>query len=232
MSKKKKQQQTEKEPVENIQEALTKSEQFIEKNQKILLYTLGGILAVILLVWGYFKFVKEPREQKAFSVMFVAERNFERDSFNLALNGSEGYPGFLQIIDDYKGTKAANLAYFYAGVSYMYLEDYDNAINYLKKFETDDPILATEKYGAIADAYVNKGEYEQAVKFYKKATDAKYKNDFTTPLYLKKLGLVYEKLQKYDNALKAYEEIYYKFPFSTEAATIERYIDRVKLNIK
>ncbi len=232
MSKKTNKKQPQTEPVETIQESLTKTEEFIIKNQKKLLYTIVGIIVVILLIVGYNKLIVKPKEQKAASEMFIAERNFERDSFNLALNGAEGYPGFLQIIEDYKGTKAANLAYFYAGVSYMYLNDYDNAIKYLKNFKTEDPILATEKYGAIGDAYVQKDNYQEAIKFYKKAVADDYSNDLTTPLFLKKLGLVYEKLGDYSQALKQYQKIYQEYPKSSEARTIEKYIERAKLNLK
>ena len=232
MSKKDKKEKQTNEPVENIQETLTRTEQFIIKNQKILLYSILGIIAVILLIVGYNKFIVKPKEEQASAEMFIAERYFERDSFALALNGAEGYPGFVQIIEDYSGTKAANLAHFYAGLSYMYLGDYDNAISYLEDFKTDDIILGAEKYGAIADAYVQKDQYEKAIKYYKKAIASEYENDLTTPIFLKKLGLVYEKTGDYQKALEQYQKIYKDYPQSQEARTIEKYIERAKLNIK
>ncbi len=217
--------------LESIESTLTKSEQFIEKNQKIITYVVFGIVAIVGLYWAYMRFYKQPREEEANSQMFVAQQNFEVDSFNLALNGTMNYPGFIGIIEDYSGTKAANLANMYSGICYINLGEYDKAIEYLKDFETTDLLLGSQKYGLIGDAYVEKDNFADAVKFYKKAVAEDFSNNFTTPLYLKKLGLVYENQGKYKEALDSYEKIYYDFPKSNQARTIEKYIERAKLNI-
>lgn len=228
MSKKKTEEQDK--GLETIESTLTKSEQFIEKNQKYIMYAVFGIVAVIGLYWAFMKYYKTPRENEANSQMFVAEQNFAADSFQLALNGNMNYPGFISIIEDYSGTKAANLANYYTGVCYMNTGEFDKAIEYLKDFKTDDLILGSEKYGLIGDAYVEKDDFQSAVKFYKQATADDFKNDFSTPIYLFKLGLVYEELGQKEDALAVYENIYYNFPKSDEARTIEKYIERVKLN--
>lgn len=222
---------TEGKGLESIETTLTKSEQFIERNQKIIMYVLVAIVVVVGLYWAFMKFYKQPRETEATTQMFVAQQNFEIDSFAIALNGDVAYPGFVQIIDDYSGTKAANLSNYYCGVCYMNLGEFDKAIEYLKDFKTKDILLGSEKNGIIGDAYVEKGEYETSIKYYKSATSEEYSNDFSTPLYLKKLGLVYEKLGQHKNALEVYEDIYYNYPRSNEARTIEKYIERAKLNL-
>lgn len=216
--------------LQNIENTLSKTEQFIEKNQKILLGIMAGILVVVGGYWLYNEYVKKPAEQEALSQMFVAERNFEVDSFKLALNGYQTYPGFVQIADDYSGTKAGNLAKYYAGVCYINLGEYDKAIEYLKKFKTSDIMLGTISKGLIGDAYLEKGDMENAINFYKQAT-GKNINDFSTPIYLKKLGLIYEEKGDYKNALAVYEKIYDNHKKSQEARTIKKYIERAKLNI-
>ncbi len=230
MSKKKN--ETQEKGLESIEATLTKSEQFIEKNQKYILYVIVAIVAVVGLYMLYQKFYKTPHEEEANSQMFVAQQNFEVDSFALALNGTMNYPGFIGIIEDYSGTKAANLAHYYAGVCYMNLGDFESAIEYLKDFSTHDLMLGSEKYGLIADAYVELDELEEAVKYYKHAISDDYSNDFTSPIYLKKLGLVYEALGQYSDAQSVYEQIYSEYPKSNEARTIEKYIERAKLNVK
>jgi len=232
MSTKKKGNNADDKSVENIENVLSKSEQFIEKNQKILLYIVAGLLIIVSAYWAYLKFYKSPRENDAVAQMFVAQRSFEKDSFNLALNGNVNYPGFLGIIEDYSGTKAANLANFYAGVCYLNLGNYDQAIDYLMDFSTDDIILASEKYGAIGDSYVQKDMIDQAIKYYKKAVDDDYSNDFTTPIYLKKLALAYEHQGNYQEAFNAYEKIYKEHPQSQEAKTIQKYMERAKMHIE
>ncbi len=231
MSKNKNTNENEGKVLESIETGLTKSEQFIEKNQKILMYILLGIVAVVALYWAFIKLYKQPREKEAITQMFVAQQNFEIDSFAVALNGYAGYPGFIQIIEDYSGTKAANLANYYCGVCYMNLGDFDSAIEYLKDFKTKDLMLYSTKFGLLGDAYVEKGDLETAADYYLKATSEDYSNDFTTPIYLKKLGLVYEKTNKFAEAVKVYEKIYNNHPKSNEARTIEKYLERAKSNL-
>ena len=141
MSKKKNEKQTDKN-LEGIEQALTRSERFIEENQKVLTYVLGIVIVALLVVIGGNRFYLKPLNQEATAEMFYAERFFESDSFNLALNGYGTYPGFLSIIDDYGMSKSAKLARYYAGVCYHQLGDHEEAIRYLGKFKTDEmPML-------------------------------------------------------------------------------------------
>ncbi|MFW5821348.1 MAG: tetratricopeptide repeat protein, partial [Bacteroidota bacterium] len=160
--------------------------------------------------------------------MFMAEKFFRSDSFNLALYGYGTYPGFLQITEDYNFTKAANLAEYYAGVSYLKTGNYEDAVDFLESFKTDDLLLGAAKYSAIGDAYVEMEEYESAVKAYQKAI-SDYKNDYSTPIILKKTALVYEEIEEFDRANNTYLEIKREFPESEEARDIEKYIARTKM---
>ena len=112
------------EQVDNLQElesALTKTEQFIEDNQKIISYVVGALVWVVAGYLGFNKFYLQPKQEEANSQMFMAIDYFEKDSFNLAINGDGNYLGFLDIVDDYGITKAANLADYYLGISYLRL---------------------------------------------------------------------------------------------------------------
>ncbi len=217
--------------VDAIDQDLTKFEIFFQKYQNYILSAVGVILAIVILAWGYQKYIKIPREKEAESQMFMAERYFAQDSFQVALNGIDQYPGFLAITEDYKGTKAANLAYYYAGVCYANLQQWDNAIDYLKKFKTEDKYLGSTKYGLLGDAYMQKNDLQNAIKYYKKATDD-FANHLTGPIYLKKLGLAYESQKEYKKALDVYEKIFIDYPSSNEARTIEKYIERCKLKLE
>jgi tetratricopeptide (TPR) repeat protein len=213
---------------ENVENVLSKTEKYIEENQKSLTIIVLVIALITGAYLGYKKLYLAPREQEAQSEMYVAEQYFEADSFLLALEGDGSYMGFIDIIDEYGITKCANLANYYAGISYFKLGEYEEAIECLKKFESDDIMVATVALGAIGDAYVELGELETAVEFYMKAADRK-KNDFTSALFLKKAGIVYEELGDYKKALEVYEKIETHFPKSEESRDIEKYITRAKL---
>jgi len=213
--------------VESLENALTRTEQYIEANQKSLTII---VLAIVIVVGGYLGYKKlylAPMENKAQSQAFAAEQYFERDSFKLALNGDGNYLGFLDIIDKYGPTKTANLAYYYAGISYRGLGKYQEAITYLKKFNAGDLIVTPLAFGAIGDCYVELSNLNEGVSYYEKA--ANYKdNEFTTPLFLKKAGVVYESMKKYGKSLELYEQIKGKYPKSTEGRDIEKEIARAK----
>lgn len=210
-----------------VEEALSKSELFIEKNQKLLMTILGVIALLVLGYFGFQRFILLPREKEAQSQMFMAERYFEQDSLRLALDGDGQYPGFLQIIDDYGMTKSAKLSHYYVGIIYLNQGKFQEAIEHLEKFKTDDVMLAPMAKGAIADAYMELGQKEDAAEQYMKAADT-YENEFTTPVFLQKAGWAYEDAGNKDKALEAYNRIKTEYPRSTEARDVEKFIIRLK----
>jgi len=226
MSKKKNVKQTDKN-LEGIEQALTRSEQFIEDNQKLLTYILGGIILLLLIIVGGNRYYLKPLNEEAAADMSFAERFFEIDSFNLALNGYGTYPGFLNVIDDYGITKSAKISRYYAGVCYHQLGDHETAIEYLNKFKTDDLLVGAAKYSTLGDAYVELGELEKAVSSYRSGID-KFENNFSSPILLKKLGIVYEEMGNLEEALEAYQVIETQYPETPEGREIKKYIGRVE----
>ena len=210
-----------------VESALTKTEQFLENNQKLIGIVIGAIVVVAVGYLGLNKFYLEPRSKNAQEQMFMAQNYFEKDSFNLALNGDGTNPGFLDIIDDFGRTDAGNLAKYYAGVSYLHMGQFENAIQYLKKFDSKDLLLGPIAVGAQGDAQLELGKTEKALDLYTEA----YKmndNELTTPIYMLKAGELLESTSKQAEALKLYETIKQKFPESNEGRSIDKYIARAK----
>ncbi|MFO7614895.1 MAG: tetratricopeptide repeat protein [Bacteroidales bacterium] len=210
-----------------VEEALSKTEKFIESNQKLLTIVIGVIVVVVLAFFGINRFYMTPREQEAKEQMFMAERYFEMDSLSLALNGDGMYPGFVEIIDDYRWTKSANLSKYYAGICYLKLGNAEEAASYLKSFKGKDEIVGPMARGALADAYIELGESSKAVRSYLAAAKME-KNDLTTPLFLMKAATAYEIMNDFTKALPLYEQIKKEFPNSVEAREIDKYIARAK----
>ena len=210
-----------------VEEALSKTEQYIEDNQKNLVRIVGGIVAIIALFLGFNKFYLEPMNKEAQSEMFMAELYFQKDSFQLALDGDGQYYGFLDIIDEYSMTKSGNLANYYAGLSYLHLDEYEEAIDYLKEFSSDDILLSTLALGCIGDAYLELGNTKKALKFY---TDASNNSDnsFTCPRFLFKQAMIHESSEDYKQALSLYKIIQSDYKTSHEGNGIEKYISRIE----
>ncbi len=210
-----------------VESALTKTEQFLEANQKLISIVIGVVVVAAVGYLAMQKFYLEPRSKEAQDQMFQAQNYFAKDSFNLALNGDGSNPGFLDIIDEFGSTKAGNLAEYYAGISYLHMGKFDNAIEYLKKFDSDDLLLGPISVGAQGDAELELGKTDKALDLYTQA----YKmndNQLTTPIYMLKAGELLENSNKSDEALKLYETIKQKFPDSNEGRSIDKYIARAK----
>lgn len=208
-----------------LDEGASKTEAWVEKNQK---YILGFIGVVAICVLGYLAFqeyIQKPKEIEATNEMFQAQTYFElaltasaKDSlFNLALNGGQGKYGFLDIIDKYGSTKAGNLSKYYAGMSYLNINNYKEAINYLDDFSSDDAIIGPLAKGAIGDAFVQLGQEDKALGYYESAATMNV-NEFTSPRFLLKAGNTALNLGKIDKAVKHFTQITKKYSTSEEAA--------------
>jgi tetratricopeptide (TPR) repeat protein len=218
------------EQIADIVEGIHKVESFFREYKNILIYTVGGLILIFAVFFGYRELISKPMKAEALEQMIVPQNNFERDSFRLALKGQGSLePGFESIAEEYSSTPSGNLANFYAGVCCLKLGEYNEAIDYFSKFKSDDEIFAARSLANIGNCYVELGDLENAVKYFVQA--AHKKDNAASPSYLMKATAVYEKLGQYSKALELYEEIKYQYPESSEALVIDKYIERVKTKI-
>lgn len=204
------------------------AENWVEKHSKTAI-TIAVVIA--LAVTGYFLFgyYKSSQNEQAQKEMFQAVYYFETDSLNLALNGDGNNLGFLDIIDEYGISDAGNLAHFYAGAAYLKQGKFDDAIEHLDDFKSNDLLVQPRAYSLIGDAYMEQNKFEDAVKYYEKAADYQ-PNKYFTPAYLMKAALAYEKLKQNDKAKEAYDEIITKFWESSEFQNARKYKARLESN--
>ena len=215
-----------------LDETASKTEDWVAKNQKVILGVVGAIAIATLGYLLYNRFVVEPKEEKATNEIFQAQQYFQQavdateknDSlYNLALKGGEGKLGFIGIAEQYAGTDAGNLANYHAGMAYLNLGDFKNAITYLEKFKSEDAILKPLALGAIGDALAETNKVDDAIAHYKKAAEAS-ENDFTTPRFLLKAAQLYLAAGKKAEANKLFVEIKEKYETSKEGMNIDAFI--------
>ena len=215
--------------IENVEQTLTKTEQFLEQNYKPLLYVLVGAVVLVGIVW-LIRMRTNKQNDEALSQMFMAEEYFAQDSLQLALYGDGNNLGFIDIANEYKMTKSGKLANFYAGSCLMHMGQFEEAMDYLNKYTVRDEILAPEAKGLIGDAKVELGDTDEGIKYYLEAAEMA-DNSFHTPIYLMKAGMLRESDGDYSGALKLFQQIKDKFPESNEGRNIDKYIARVKMHI-
>lgn len=218
------------ERLENVEEALSKTELWIEENQKTLWTILIVLLVVAFAIFGINRY-KVKRNETASKQIFNAEAAFEQEKYDIALNGDGNNLGFLDIINTYGSTKTGKLANYYAGICYMKQGNYNDAIEYLKKYTNNDQILSPMALGAIGDCYMELGNNAEAANYYGKAA-RKNPNDFTSPMFLTKEGMTYEIMGNYAKALEAYQTLKKDFPLSNEAFEISKNIANIEERMK
>lgn len=211
-----------------LDETASRTEDWVAKNQKIIIGLVAAAALFTIGYLGYQRFIAAPLQEEAANEMFVAQQNFQKatdgvasDSlYKLSLNGSEGKFGFLKIADEYSGTDAGNLANYYAGIAYLNTGKYTEAIDYLNKFKSDDIVLGALAKGAIGDAYSQKNQPKEALENYLKAAESN-KNDFTTPRFLLKAGKTALTLGNKSDALKYFTDIKENYEATPEAASVD-----------
>jgi len=220
MAKKK---QQEEELLVDMGEKVTRIERFIEENKQLLSYIATGFVVLVGGIVAFREFYQKPRAIEAREAFFQAQIYFEQDSLQLALNGDGQNMGALDVAAEYGGTEAGNLANYYAGIAYLNLGEYENAIRLLDEFKGKDPMLKIVATGAIGDAFMELGQTGEALDYYHKASRIS-EVGYTTPFYLKKAGLAAEMLSKYDQAVGYYQRIKEEYPESQQGVDIDRYL--------
>lgn len=213
--------------IEQEKNVVADAQQFWGKFGKIITYSLTAIVVIVAAFLSYKYFIVEPNEKKATEAMFHAEDYYRMDSVKLALNGDNMNAGFLKIISKYGGTKAANLAGFYAGSCYLKTGDYNNAVKYLKDFSTPALQVQARAYGMLGDAYSELKKNDDAVEEYKKAGTIFEKDDLISPEYLFRAGYLYESMGKNKEAIEMYKEVKDKYPASQRGTEIDKYLARL-----
>lgn len=221
-------QEIKQEQVLNVEEAVSRSEAFIDKNKKMITAAVVAVVVLVAAGMAVSTWVIKPREQKAAEALFAGERYFQNGDYETALNGDQyEYAGFESVADDFGSTKAGKLAKAYAGLSLAKLGRYEEAIPYLKGFNGNDAMVAPSVLAALGNCYAHVGDEAQAAATLVKAARLA-DNSLLSPAYLIQAGQIYEKLGNKADALKAYQEVKDSYYGSTQSMDIDRYIERVK----
>jgi predicted negative regulator of RcsB-dependent stress response len=209
------------------QETWERLEDYFNENKKRIT-TIAAV--VILAVGGFvgFKYWYVPgQEEDAENAIYRSQLYFNMDSINKAINGDAGSIGFLAIADQYSWTPAGKLANYYLGICYYNKKDYNKAVEYLDKFNSDDVLVGPMAEGIKGDAEMQLNQPDKALEAYMEAIK-KNNNNFTAPIYLKKAAQICEMQGKYAEAVEMYERIKSEFHASYDATDIDKYIYRAK----
>ena len=221
---------------DSLDEGASKTETFVNKYQN---YIIGSILSILVLFSFYFaydKFVFQPKTVESNLEIFTAQKYFDmamsseesKDSLlNLSLYGADGKYGFLDIIENYSGTDAANISYYSAGMAYYNLKKYAESIEMLENFSSNDAILQSLSYTTIGDAFVQLNQFDDGLNYYETALSHS-DNSYVRPIILLKAGDLSKELNQFNKAERFFQEIKDDYPKSNEANLIDVRLEQVK----
>ena len=215
------------ENLENVNEALNTTSQWIEDHNKQITWIIAAIAAVVFGVIAINNYVIAPNRVEASNENAKAAVYFAQGNWEKALNGDEAdCMGFAAIADEYKHYQQGRLAALYAGICCYKQGEYAEAADYLKRYKSDDLFVNPAAAQLLGDAYVEADELDKAVGAFEAA--AKSGNELIAPMSLKKLGFVQMELGNNKAANKAFQAIKNDYPASQEAQDIDKYIELTK----
>ena len=211
-----------------VEETISAQEAFFVKYKKAIIY---GVLAVVVIIAGIIvdnNYVSAPREDKASTVLAKGQQLFGEEQYEKALNGDGAtFPGLLKIASEYSSTDAGNLANLYAGLCYASLGKWNEAAQYIEKFDAKgDMMISPAAEGALGNVYAHLNQLDKAVSHLKSAAE-KADNNSLSPTFLIQAGEILESQGKADEALKLYQTVKTKYFNSFQYQSIDKYIERV-----
>ena len=206
--------------------------EIFEKYQKYIYYFVIVLIVIIGSQYYYKNFYLPSLEVDASEQLYGSvQEYFKKDSLKLALDGDGQNFGFNEIISEYSGTKSANIATYYAGLSEYKLGNYQKAIDRFNSFETDENVSKSIVKSLIGDSYSELKDYESALEHYQDAFyTCKEKN--LKSMFLFKAHQVAMKLKKMDLSLEYLEKIKSNFKNTYYGKDIDKYISMVKFYSK
>ena len=207
---------------EAMEQQVTKTEAFFEKNKKAIIICVIAIIAIVVLAILAKNYYFEPRANEASTELAKSQDLFQQEQYDKAL------AGFQKVAADYSSTDAGNLAQLYIGLCQANLGKWQEAVNALESFSgKDDQMITPAAEGALGNAYANLNQLDKAVEHLKKAASMADNNSLS-PTFLIQAGEILESQGKKDEALKLYQEVKEKYFNSMQYQTIDAYIERCK----
>ena len=199
-----------------LADRLAESEDFVRRNRNVLLGVLSLLVLAVAGIFGY-NYWRTQQNEQGQAAMFPAVNYWTADSLNQASKGDGKHPGLERIASEYSGTKAGNLADFYAGVAALKQGKYQQAYDYLNKFSSSDYLVQSRAYSLMGDAQLELNKPKEAAELYEKAATHNA-NDYFSPGYLLKEGVALEAANDKAGATKVYDRIINDYQAAQEVA--------------
>ncbi len=225
MAKKLTKEELEQDPLLN---SYAKIQEFYFAHKTVIISSAMAVILAIGLAIGY-HYWQKSQNKEALRLMSAAQTYFRQGEYEKALTGSaEDFTvGFKQIINEYGGTQAGNLAYYYAAVSAYNLGNIEQALNYIESYEPPEGILGVAPISFHGTLQMAAGNFEQAAELFVKAAEWDM-NESTTPFNYLEAARAYRESGNIEAAIKYTQLILDEYPNSSQAAEAEKLLGQLQ----
>lgn len=204
--------------IDDLNDSLTRVEQKVQNNKKLILYICIGALALVLLVFGYIYLIHKPSVNKANTAYGVADNKdltFQMQSMQLDSAGrvaemaavTKAYEEAAR-----KGGDGGNNATIMAAVYNFKSGQYQKALDLLKDYDRNDKIIAATSMALEGDCYVNLDKFDDAIKAFQKAAKIAQGNPTLEPYCLLKEATVQRHKGNFTAEAELYKKIIETYP--------------------
>ena len=217
----KKQNQSARTTLEEVNESLSTAAQRIEDNKKYIYWALMAIAAVILLVFGYINWVRKPNIEKAITEIGNA------DIVSLQGNHDEALGLYEKVAAEFSNTPGER-AHLNSAIILYKNGEYEKAIKHLESYDTESILIAPGAQSLLGDCYVNLKQYDKAIAAYDKAISLAGENEQYAPAFMIKKATVLHEQKKYAEEAAVYQAIKDMNPTFIQQSgfSIDKYLER------
>jgi tetratricopeptide (TPR) repeat protein len=197
------------------------------KESKKQIYIGASILFILIAAgagWYYYNANYEQSAQKTYTAAVDAYLK------NISQGKGEKEPGTIpsyeEVIKQYPGSKAAELAHFDLGNLYYKANDYDKSIENYQAFlakENRKTIRTALAYTGLGYSYEAKKDFEKALAAYEQSTQQEIGDRYESLGY-RNMARIYEEMQDNKKAVEFYKKAQEKFKDSSMEMIIKRKI--------
>jgi len=203
------------------------------KSFRILTIAISSVALIILGYLGYREFMWKPENEKSKASYYVALNAITNENQNATADTSKAsakndpIKKLQKSVKKYDGKIGGEVSKYLLATQYMRKGKYKEAITLLESVSVEDTYVSVQVVGLQGDCQSELNKFEDAYELYKTAATMNA-NNFTSPMYLFKAGLVAEQLKKYDLAKSHFETIAVQYPksFYAKEKNLEAYIAR------
>ena len=219
----KKQNQSARTTLEDVNESLSTAAQRIEENKNYIYWALLAIAAVVLLVFGYINWIRKPNMEKATTEIGKADIEL------LQGNEDEALKMYEKVAAEFSNTPGERAHLNAAAILYQKGE-YEKAIKHLEAYTPEGVLIAPAAQSLLGDCYVNLKQYDKALAAFDKAISLANNNEEYVPAFMLKKATVLHEQKKYAEEVAVYEEMKKMNPTFIQQAgfSIDKYLERAK----